>query len=285
VHPDYLRFDFSHYQKLSEEEIEQVERKVNALIRYNISRIEMRNIDIEAAREMGAMALFGEKYGDSVRVIKYGNSVELCGGTHAASSGQIGFFKITSESAVSAGVRRIEALTGEKAENMMYEWINTLKQIKLIFNNSPALLQSIKRTIEENTDLRKQIEDVVSKRIVEMKKNLIEKAEEINGIKVISFNAEMPSDAIKDLAYKLRGELSDFIFAAGSVYDGKPTLTLMLSESLTNKGKNAGNIIREAAKLIDGGGGGQNFFATAGGKNIKDIDIAISKMIELAIIN
>ena len=241
VNPDHLRFDFSHFQKLTDEEIEQVERKVNAMIRANTIRTELRDIPMEQAQNMGAMALFGEKYGDSVRVIKFGDSVELCGGTHATITGQIGFFKILSEGAVSAGVRRIEAVTGEKAENYIYEWINLLKQIKSLFNNSPAVVQSIKKTLEENSEFRKQVMDMMSQRIAEVKNKLIKTAQEVNGVKIIPFNIDMnlPPEIIKDLAYQLRGEINDLVFAAASIYDGKPTLTLMLSDSVVAQGKNA----------------------------------------------
>ncbi|MDR1055787.1 MAG: alanine--tRNA ligase [Prevotellaceae bacterium] len=284
VGPNYLRFDFSHFQKVNNEEIEQVERIVNKLIRANISRTELREVSMEKAKGMGAMALFGEKYGDSVRVIRFGDSVELCGGTHAASTGQIGFFKILSEGAVSAGVRRIEAVTGEKAENVIYEWIGMLKQVKSIFNNTPSLLQAIKKTIEENSEFRKQLEDMITQRVMEVKKELIETAEEINGVKVIPFvmDLQISPDMMKDLAYQLRRELPDLIFAAGNIYDGKPTLTLMLSDSVVAQGKNAAAIIHKAAKLINGGGGGQSFYATAGGKNTEGIDAAVAKIIELA---
>lgn len=284
VHPDYLRFDFSHFQKVTDEELEQVERKVNALIRANATKNELRNITMDAAKSMGAMALFGEKYGDSVRVIQFGDSVELCGGTHAATTGQIGFFKIITESAVSAGVRRIEAVTGEKAENALYEWLGVLKQVKSLFSNTPALLQAIKKTVDENSDLKKQFEDMIMQRAMEIKKTLVDTAEEINGIKIIPFNIDMqvPPEMVKNMAYQLRGEIQDFIFAAGTIFDGKPMLTLMLSDSVVSKGKNASTIVREAAKLINGGGGGQPFYATAGGKNSEGIEMAIAKMIELA---
>lgn len=270
-----LRFDFSHFQKVNEQELEQAERLVNSLIRANTPLLDRRNVPIDEARKLGAMALFGEKYGDSVRVVTFGDSVELCGGTHAAATGQIGFFKILSESAVSAGVRRIEAVTGEKAEDMLYAVQNVVNEMKQIVK-ATDLAAGIRKTIAENEDLHKQVETLVKGQIARLKEVLLQSAEVRKGIKYIEFTKEVPADFVKELALQLRATGEDVVFAAATVFNQKPLLTLMLSDSVVNQGFNASNIVRDAAKEIGGNGGGQPFFATAGGKNTEGLVAAMS---------
>jgi len=282
VNSNYLRFDFAHFQKMSDDEIRDVERLVNQKIRENQPQCENRQMPVNEAREMGAMALFGEKYGDSVRVIKFGESVELCGGTHAASTGQIGFFKIISESAIAAGIRRIEATTGEKAEHIIYETIDTLKQVKQLFNNSPTFMQSIRKSIEGNEILKKQIDDLMQEKMKLVKRELIENAEEINGIKVIQRQISANVENLKNIIFEMRKEINNLVIVIGCEDNNKPTLIVAMSDDLVANGKNANTIIREAAKEIQGGGGGQAFFATAGGKNLEGLNAAISAAIKVA---
>lgn len=283
VTPDSLRFDFSHFQKVSDEEIRQVEHLVNAKIRANIPLKEYRNIPIEEAKELGAIALFGEKYGDHVRVIQFGSSVEFCGGTHVAATGNIGMLKIVSESSVAAGVRRIEAYTGARVENMMDLIQDTIHDLKSLFNNAPDLMGTIHRYIDENAGLKKQIDDYMKEKEAQLKEHLLKNIQEINGVKVIKFCAPIPADAVKNIAFQLRGEITDnLFFVAGTVYDNKPMLTVMLSDNLVANGLKAGNLVKEAAKLIQGGGGGQPHFATAGGKNPDGLAAAVDKVVELA---
>ena len=282
VNSNYLRFDFAHFQKMSDDEIRDVERLVNQKIRENQPQCENRQMPVNEAREMGAMALFGEKYGDSVRVIKFGESVELCGGTHAASTGQIGFFKIISESAIAAGIRRIEATTGEKAEHIIYETIDTLKQVKQLFNNSPTFMQSIRKSIEGNEILKKQIDDLMQEKMKLVKRELIENAEEINGIKVIQRQISANAENLKNIIFEMRKEINNLVIVIGCDDNNKPTLIVAMSDDLVANGKNANTIIREAAKEIQGGGGGQAFFATAGGKNLEGLNAAISAAIKVA---
>lgn len=284
VHPDYLRFDFSHFQKMTDEEIQKVEQLVNKLIRFDYALDEKRNISMDEAKEMGAMALFGEKYGDKVRVIKYGESVELCGGTHIASTGQIGFFKIVSEGAIAAGIRRIEAVTAERAEEQIYTLQRILAEVRDVYNNTPNLMQAIKKSIDENAELRKKMDEFIHDKVVMLKNELAKNIMEINGINIIQLkdvNA-IPPDSLKELAYMLRNEVNDLLFVSGNVYEGKPMLTVMLSDSLVKNGLNASTIVREAAKEIQGGGGGQPFYATAGGKNPEGMSVAMAKVIDLA---
>ncbi|MGL5785862.1 MAG: alanine--tRNA ligase [Bacteroidales bacterium] len=283
VTPDLLRFDFSHFQKLTEEEIAQVEKLVNKKIRQNVMLDEHRALPIAQAKEMGAMALFGEKYGDEVRVIRYGSSVELCGGTHVSATGNIGMVKIISESSIAAGIRRIEAISGEKVEEFISLQQDLLKEVKGLFNNVPNLTQAVRKAIDENQELKKQMEEFMKEKASELKKALIKSAAEINGVKVIRFVTEMPSDMVKNIAFELRGEIMDkFIFVAGTQDAGKPLLTVMMSDSLLQDGLNAGQMVREAAKLIQGGGGGQPHFAQAGGKTTEGLDSAVNKVMELA---
>ena len=283
VTPDSLRFDFSHFQKVTDEQLREVEHRVNAKIRANVPLTEHRNIPIEEARQLGAIALFGEKYGDHVRVIQFGSSIEFCGGTHVPATGCIGMVKIISESSVAAGVRRIEALTGAKVEEMLDGVQDTLRDLRSLFNNAPDLTAAIRRYIDENTGLKKQIEDFMKEKEAQLKEKLLQGAKEVHGVKVISFCAPIAPDMAKNIAFQLRGELGDsFCFVAGTVFEGKPMLTVMLGEKLVVDGLKAGALVKEAAKLILGGGGGQPHFATAGGKNPDGLQAAVDKVLELA---
>lgn len=282
VGPDYFRFDFSHFSKVTPEEIRKVESRVNSLIRSNIPLDENRNATMEEANAMGAIALFGEKYGDRVRVVRFGKSVELCGGTHAAATGQIGLFRIVSESAVAAGVRRIEAVTGERAEHSVYAMQDALGAIRGMFNNAPDLSGAILKLIEDNAMFKKQVEEYAHAKAEEMAENLKKHSIVINGVNVIKFsNSSDPKD-IREIATILQKQLTGFVFAGAFEFEGKPQLVLMYTKDLVEKGKNAGKDIREAAKLIMGGGGGQPGFATAGGKDTSHLAEALDKMVELA---
>jgi len=282
VNFNYFRFDFSHYEKISDEMIRKIENRVNELIRENSPREEFREVPIEEARKIGAMALFGEKYGDRVRVIRFGNSIELCGGTHTLATGNIGYFKILSESAIAAGVRRIEAVTGEYAERVVEEFEDTLKSIRSILNNNPSLVTAIQKLVSENEMLHKTIEEELKEKVKKLKESLIEKAREINGMKIVTMSGTYPAEVIKKIASMIHNEMNNTVFIAGCESEGKATLTLMYTDDLTTKGYNAAKDIREAAPLISGGGGGQNFLASAGGKNITGLAAAIVKLTELA---
>ncbi|MHC1690567.1 MAG: alanine--tRNA ligase [Bacteroidales bacterium] len=277
----HFRFDFSHFEKVSPEVIRQVENRVNELIRENKRKDEFRDVPVEEAKSMGAMALFGEKYGDKVRVIKFGDSIELCGGTHTSATGNIGLFKIMSESAIAAGVRRIEATTGESAEKLVQSNEDILLSVRAMFNNSPNLAGSISKLVEENENYRRQVEEFMKERSAELKNRLTEDKQYINGVNVIVLKGEFHPEIIKNLAFAFKTE-ENTIFIAGYEFDKKANLALMYSDDLVAHGRNAGKDIREAAKLIEGGGGGQSFFATAGGKNAEGISAAIAKLIELA---
>ena len=283
VSPESLRFDFSHFQKVTDEELRQVEHLVNAKIRENVALQEYRNIPIEEAKELGAIALFGEKYGDEVRVIQFGNSIEFCGGTHVSATGKIGMVRIISESSVAAGVRRIEAITGEKVENMIDKIQDTMADLKALFNNVPDLRAAIRKSIEENANLKKQVEEFMKEKAASLKNELIANAKEMGGVKVIKTVAPISADVAKDIAFQLKGEVTgSLLVVIGSVDAGKPMLTVMLSEDLVKNGLKAGNLVKEAAKLIQGGGGGAPHFATAGGKNPEGLLSAVDKVIELA---
>ena len=283
VTPDSLRFDFSHFQKVTDEEIRKVEHLVNAKIRANIPLKEYRNIPIEEAKELGAIALFGEKYGDRVRVIQFGSSIEFCGGTHVAATGNIGMVKIISESSVAAGVRRIEAYTGARVEEMLDTIQDTLNDLKALFNNTPDLGIAIRKYIDENAGLKKQVEDFMKEKEAALKERLLKNIQEIHGIKVVKFCAPLPAEVVKNIAFQLRGEITEnLFFVAGNIDNGKPMLTVMLSDNLVASGLKAGNLVKEAAKLIQGGGGGQPHFATAGGKNPDGLNAAVDKVVELA---
>ena len=283
VTPESLRFDFSHFQKVTDEQLREVEHLVNAKIRENIPLTEYRNLPIEKAKELGAIALFGEKYGDEVRVVQFGNSIEFCGGTHVPATGKIGMVRIISESSVAAGVRRIEAITGAKVEELMDTVQDTLNDLKALFNNAPDLKVAIRKYIDENAGLKKQVEEFMKEKGAALKARLVENAKEINGVKVVKAIIPMSADVVKDIAFQLKGEIPANLFVViGSVDNNKPMLTVMISEDLVKAGQNAGKLVREAAKLIQGGGGGQPHFATAGGKNPDGLNAAVDKVIELA---
>jgi len=237
---------------------------------------------MEEAKEMGAIALFGEKYGDKVRVVKFGNSIELCGGTHEKSTGRIGYFKILSESAIAAGVRRIEAVTGEKAENVVYTMQGVLKGIKEMFNNAPDVAQAVKKMIEENSDYRKQIEDFFKEKASQFAKVLQQRGETINGISVVKLDKCEDPNMLREAASHLQKVTEKFALVGAYAIDGKPQLMIMYSNDLVQAGKNAGADIKEAAKFIQGGGGGQPGLATAGGRNVDGLQDALGKLIELA---
>ena len=283
VSPDVLRFDFSHFQKLTPEEISKVEHIVNRRIREAISRDEHRNVPIEEARKMGAMALFGEKYGDEVRVIRYGDSVELCGGTHVPNTGNIGMLRIISESSIAAGIRRIEAITGENLEKAIDEMTSTLHDIAAMFNNAPDVVAALRRSIEENAELRRQAEDYFNERVNNIATEALAKATVEHGIKVVVLKGIRLPDLVKGVAFNIRARVNEptVFLAATSDPSGKPLLTVMVTEDLVKEGKNASVIVREAAKEIKGGGGGQPGFAQAGGKNAEGLEAAFNKMLQL----
>ncbi len=285
VSPDALRFDFSNFQKVTDEEIRKVEKLVGEKIRANYALEEHRNMPIAKAQEMGAMALFGEKYGEEVRVVKYGTSIELCGGTHIPATGMIGSLRIVSESSVAAGVRRIEAVTAEAAENYTFMLQDSIRELRAMFNNVPNLAQTIRKSIEENAELKKQVAEYIKEKVQQLKKELIEKAEERNGVKVIVFKGEISVDAIKDVAFQIKGEAQKDgkVFFVGGIKDGnKCALMVAMSEPLVADGLNAGKLVKDAAKFIQGGGGGQPHFATAGGKNPDGISDAVDAVLEAA---
>ena len=284
VSGETLRFDFSHFQKVSNEELREVERLVNAKIREDLPLQEHRDTPIEEAKKMGAIALFGEKYGDKVRVIQFGDSVEFCGGIHAQSTGRIGFFKILSESSVAAGVRRIEAITGKNFEESFYMMEDTLNAVRGLFNNAKDLTGVLKKYIEEHDGMKKEIESFQAQAVENMKLRLLGRVENIGGMKVVKAVLPMAPEAAKNLVFKLREAIPDNLLAVvGSISADKPLLSVMISEDLVNERQlNAGKLVREAAKLIQGGGGGQPYYATAGGKNKDGLHAAVDKVIELA---
>ena len=282
VTPEYLRFDFSHFQKVTEEELREVERKVNAKIRANIPLQDHRDMPIEDAKELGATALFGEKYGDKVRVVQFADSVEFCGGCHVAATGMIGMVKIMAESSVAAGIRRIEAITGEKVENLLYSIEDTLSELKGMFNNAPDVKAAVGKAIEENSTLKKQMEDMVREKAALAKEQLIQNSTLEGGMQIFKAVMPLPADAIKDIAFQLRAEHENALVVIGSIFDNKPMLTAAASDSLVKEHQvNVGKAIREAAKLIQGGGGGQPHFATAGGKNPDGLSAAVDQLVEL----
>ena len=282
VGPDYFRFDFSHFSKVTDEEIRKVEHMVNSMIRSDYSLEEKRDATMNEAMGMGAIALFGEKYGDRVRVVKFGDSIELCGGTHALSTGRIGFFKIVSESAIAAGVRRIEAITGEAAENLLDSVADTLKGIREMFNNVPDVASAVHKMIVENTDARKKLEEIAKEKAAEFARRIKENAEEINGINIATSNHDVDPAMFREAAAILQKEVTNFALAAAYTHNGKPQLLLMYSADLVASGHNAAADIREAAKFIQGGGGGQPFLATAGGRDSAGLPAALDKMVEKA---
>ena len=283
VSDEVLRFDFAHFAKVEPKQLRAVERIVAARIRACIPLQEYREVPIDEAREMGAMALFGEKYGDHVRVIRFGSSTEFCGGTHVASTGVIGTLRITSESSVAAGVRRIEAVTGAAAENYLYEQADMIDAIRQLFNNSPQLKTAIRKTLEENAELGKQVGEYVREQIAEKKRQLLEKRVEVGGVRLFLVEKEVPAEIVKDIAFQIAGELHEpFVFIAACVEpsSSKPSLTLMISKDLVeSRGWNASQLLRAAAKHIQGGGGGQPHFATAGGKNVDGLNAAVEELL------
>ena len=284
VSADTLRFDFSHFEKVSDEQIREVERMVNELIRQDIALDEHRNTPIEEARKMGAIALFGEKYGDTVRVVRFGPSCELCGGIHAKSTGRIGMFKIVSEASVAAGIRRIEAITGKNCEEAVYFMEDTIRALKQMFNNAKDLQTVIEKYIEEHDTMKKEIEQFQAQAVERAKESLVNHAQTVGGITVVKSVLPIEAAAAKDLVFKIREAIpQNLVCAIGSTGGNKPLLNVMLSDDMVKEhGLNAGQIVREAAKLIQGGGGGQPHYASAGGKNLDGLRAAVDKVIELA---
>ena len=282
VDPKMLRFDFSHFQKVTPEELREVEHVANEMVREAIQLEEHRNMPIDQARALGAMALFGEKYGDSVRVVKYGESIELCGGTHVPNTGNIGMIKILSESSIAAGIRRIEAITGQEVENALNRLEDVLNGIKQLFNNAPDAAVAVKKSIEENAALRKQVDEFVKARIATAKEELLKNAEVVDDVRIVKLHGPAVSDVVKGIAFAIKADATErTVFLAATQDHGKPMLTVMISEDLVKDGLNAGKIVREAAKLIQGGGGGQPHFAQAGGRNVDGLSAALDKMREL----
>ena len=283
VSPDTLRFDVSHFQKITDEELRQVEKLVNEMIRKDYPMDEHRDTPMEEAKKMGAVALFGEKYGDKVRVVRFGPSCEFCGGIHATSTGRIGFFKIVGESSVAAGVRRIEAMTGETCENAIYALEDTLRDLRTMFNNAKDLKAILAKFVEENDHVKKELESFRAQAVSRAAKNMVERAETVNGVHVVTSVLPIDPASAKDIVFKVREALPEkLVCVLGSVHDERPLLSIMLSDDMVkDHSLNAGQIIREAAKLIQGGGGGQPHYAQAGGKNAEGIRSAVDKVIEL----
>lgn len=281
VSPQFLRFDFSHFQKMTDEEIQKVERLANKKVREAIALEEFRNMPIAQAKELGAMALFGEKYGEEVRVIKYGSSVELCGGTHVKNTGNIGIIKILSESSIAAGIRRIEAVTGSAVEDIIYDIQSTLKQAAALLNTT-NLIQTVEKTINENADLKKEAENVMQERIKATAEKLLAEKDIINGINVCLMTGVRIPDMVKGVAFAIKEKSpSSTIFIGATTYKEKPMLTVMATEDMVKAGFNASAMVKEAAKLIQGGGGGQPQFAQAGGKNAEALSLAIDKLMDI----
>jgi alanyl-tRNA synthetase len=282
VGPDYLRFDFSHFGKMTPEEIKQVEHIVNTEIRENHPLNEKRAIPMEEARDMGALAFFGEKYGDLVRVINFGDSTELCGGTHVTATGNIGIIKITSEGAIAAGIRRIEALTGTKAEEYLYNMTDTVMQAKAILKNQKDIVKGIEMLQEANHELQKEIEILKKEKAAHVRKNILSQVIETEKYTLLATEVELDASTMKDLAFQLKGQISNYVIVLGTKADGKAGLLVMIDEDTVKVNQlNAGAIIRELAVEIKGGGGGQPHFASAGGKNPDGIPAAIEKAKQL----
>jgi alanyl-tRNA synthetase len=281
-----LRFDFSHFQKLSPEEIRTVETLVNQAIRENSPLDEHRDLPVNEAKAMGAMALFGEKYGDKVRVVRFGESIELCGGTHVSRTGNIGSFRIVSESSIAAGIRRIEAVTAAECDRYLFVMQDLLSDLRAIFSNTPNLAQALKKTVDENAELKKAVDEFIREKTIALKKELTQRIKVVNGIRVLAVNGSFPADVIKNIATRLRNEYPEnFTFIAGTESDGKPTLTLTISDDLVKSGLNAAVIVRNAARHIQGGGGGQPQFATAGGKNPEGLNDAIAEIEQAVVVS
>ena len=282
VSPDTLRFDFSHFEKVSDEQLREVERLVNSMIRQDIHIDEHRDMPIADAKELGAVALFGEKYGDRVRVIKFGPSVEFCGGIHARSTGRIGMFKILSEASVAAGIRRIEAATGRNWEERTYELEDSMRALRSLFNNAKDLHATIEKFLNENADLKRQVEAFQQQQVERLKKDLIAKAVKKGDITIVKAVVMLDAAPAKDLVFKIREAIPEkLICVVGATSQGRPSLNVMLSDDMVAEGLNAGKLVREAARLIQGGGGGQPHFAQAGGKNVDGIKAAVDKVVEL----
>ena len=282
VSPDTLRFDFSHFEKVSDEQLREVERLVNSMIRQDIHIDEHRDMPIADAKELGAVALFGEKYGDRVRVIKFGPSVEFCGGIHASSTGRIGMFKILSEASVAAGIRRIEAATGRNWEERTYELEDSMRALRSLFNNAKDLHATIEKFLNENADLKRQVEAFQQQQVERLKKDLIAKAVKKGDITIVKAVVMLDAAPAKDLVFKIREAIPEkLICVVGATSQGRPSLNVMLSDDMVAEGLNAGKLVREAARLIQGGGGGQPHFAQAGGKNVDGIKAAVDKVVEL----
>ena len=285
VTPQGLRFDFSHFQKVTTEEIREVERLVNRLVRSNYPLIENREATMAEAEAAGAIMLFGEKYGDKVRIVNFGPSTELCGGTHTSATGTIGMFKIVSESAISAGVRRIEAVTGEVAEAIVYEAQDTISSIEQIVR-SPKLVQAVEKVVENNAALSREVEDMRKEKVVALAQTIAAEAKESNGVKLVKLAINYSGEVLKDLAFAIRQRVAErLVMVVGNVFEGKPTLTVMLSDDMVAMGADAGATVREAAKLMNGGGGGQKHYATAGGKNVDGVEAAMEKAAEMILSN
>ncbi|MDE5578766.1 MAG: alanine--tRNA ligase [Alistipes sp.] len=280
VTPELLRFDFSHFQKVTREELREVEQLVNKAIRANLPLEEKRDATKEEAAAAGAMMLFGEKYGDRVRMVRFGESVELCGGTHTSATGNIGFFKILNESAISAGVRRIEAVTGAQAEKVLYAAEDTLRNVGEYLNNT-QVVQAVKKMIESNDALSREVDEMRREQVSQWAEKLIASVPERQGVQLIATQMDRRPDFVKDLAYNLRARSSKLVLVIGALSEGKPSLTIMLGDEIAAQGVDAGAVVREAARLMQGGGGGQAFFATAGGKNPDGLQAAIDKAVEL----
>ena len=278
-----LRFDFNYFEKVTDDKIREVERIVNRMIREDLPLDEHRDTPIEEAKQLGAIALFGEKYGDKVRVVKFGPSIEFCGGIHVKRTGHIGFFKIISESSVAAGIRRVEALTGKAAEEAIYEVEDTLNGIRELFNNAKNLQATIEKSINENSELKKELESFRQQKVEEMKGKLVASAKDVNGTKVVTAVLPIQPNSAKDLVFKVREAIPEHLVCViGSIFNDKPMLSVMFSEDMVkDHSLNAGKIVREAAKLIKGGGGGQPHYAQAGGKDKDGLSAAIDKVVEL----
>jgi alanyl-tRNA synthetase len=283
VHPDYLRFDFSHFGKMSLEELDAVQKRVNQMIRQNLEKEEMDSISMDEARDMGAIAIFGEKYGDKVRVIRFGDSVELCGGTHVTTTGLIGQFIILSEGAISAGVRRIEAITGDRADEFIAAELRELAEARSLFSHPKNIGSAIRDLKEENNRLKKQVETFEAMAVVAQKDKLLKGIRKVGKVNLIAGQPEIDTlQGVKDLAFRLKAEVPSLYLVLGGLVDGKPYLTILISDEVVSSKKlDASKIIREAAREIRGGGGGQPFYATAGGKYPAGIAAAIEKAISL----
>ena len=281
VTADSLRFDFSHFQKVTPEELRKVEQVANAFVRRDFHLEESRHTPIAEAKAMGAMALFGEKYGDDVRVIKFGDSVELCGGCHVSSTGRIGAIRIIMETSVAAGVRRIEAVTAAKADELYYAAQDMLNGLKALFNNAPDLAGAVHKFIDENATLKKQIEQFTAEKIEQFRDHIIAGAEDFGDIKLVRLSGEQNPEMIRGVMPLLRGKFTEVKFAvvAATQFEGKPTIAVFLSQPLVDEGKNAGAMIKSAAKHIQGGGGGQPWFATAGGRDVNGLNAAMEELL------